>query len=161
MLATVALSLPLFLRSIDNLSRGLDSDIEEFVQHNADAVNILTLLFMDLTPTLFQFFTLIFGYIRNKQEQKGQNIHVISAELSEESVNWYSESNSLKSSVISSPNYFEPPLMDESSHSTSSKMPSRASGRSTNPNLGRLNIHERQSLKEKQSSNTFKQLKKQ
>ena len=66
MLATVALSLPLFLRSIDNLSRGLDSDIEEFVQHNADAVNILTLLFMDLTPTLFQFFTLIFGYIRNK-----------------------------------------------------------------------------------------------
>lgn len=51
--ATIALSLPLLLRSIENLLRGFVPDIEKLADDYADELGIISLLILDIIPTTF------------------------------------------------------------------------------------------------------------
>lgn len=72
-LATIGLSVPTILRGCLNTMRGLlsnSSAISEWVVANEQLYNLLLYLFGSLIPELFQILTLVFGFIRKKNDKK-------------------------------------------------------------------------------------------
>ena len=68
--ACFGLSVPLIARGILDLARALNKDFDLFILYNIAIYSPSFYVLTDLIPLLFQLSSLIFGYIRNKQEKQ-------------------------------------------------------------------------------------------
>ena len=69
-MACFGLSVPLIARGILDLARALNDDFDLFILYNIAIYSPSFYILTDLLPLLFQQSSLIFGYIRNKQEKQ-------------------------------------------------------------------------------------------
>ena len=60
------------LRGAIDTARFIDEDFEKHVNVNEALYNLLLTIAGDLIPIIFQLSTMIFGYIRNKNEKKNR-----------------------------------------------------------------------------------------
>lgn len=67
--ATLGLSLSLLLRGFLDLVR-LDKRVREFLYEHENVFNSILFIFCDIIPICFQLSTLIFGYIRKRNQKK-------------------------------------------------------------------------------------------
>lgn len=68
--ACFGLSVPLIARGILDLTRAFSQDFDFFILYNMAIYSPCFYILTDLLPALFQLSSLIFGYIRNKQEKQ-------------------------------------------------------------------------------------------
>lgn len=69
-LATVGLTVPLFFRGISDTLRFASDDYQDKVTEYEFTYNILDLIFFDLILLLFQLSSMVFGYIRKKNNKQ-------------------------------------------------------------------------------------------
>ena len=99
---TFGLSIPMIIEGAIELII-LDEEARAKLQHNLAAYNAFEFIFCYLMPTIFQLNTLIFGYLRNKEENW---------ENAKLSVETYLTNNSNNSQIDigRKDSYFDPPL---------------------------------------------------
>lgn len=97
---------------IDNM-RFFDSKFSEHVEENENFYNALLLVFCDIIPIGFQLSTMIFGYIRKKNEKKYKAEAERSQNVSENKSDDERSSNTFVSTSNNS-SYFDPPLFNVS-----------------------------------------------
>ena len=111
-LASFGLSLPLMLRAIVDFLRFSVTSIETYINENDEVYNIFVFLFLDCIPLCFQLSTLIFGYIRQRDNKKytlevdgaliGDNTRAYTRE---------SETDAFTNNSSMGQSYFDPPLL--------------------------------------------------
>ena len=111
--ATIGLMCSLLIRAcIDNM-RYFDAAFQNHVETYENIYNGLLLVFCDIIPIGFQLSTMIFGYIRKKNEKKYRSEAERSQNISENK----SDDERSSSAFISTSNnssYFDPPLFNAS-----------------------------------------------
>ena len=67
LIATLVLSVPLYVRGIRNMATGIAGDLPQFKDNKAGALaQVVSFLTSEILPLCFQLFSLVFGYIRRK-----------------------------------------------------------------------------------------------
>lgn len=68
--ATFGLSLPILFRGLVDLLRAYVASVENFANTHDIIFNVIMYFFSDVIPNMLQLSTLIFGYIRRRNEKK-------------------------------------------------------------------------------------------
>lgn len=108
--ATVGLTVPLYFRGISDTLRYFSEWYQDIVTKYELAYNIFDLLFFDLIPILFQLSSMVFGYIRKKNNKKlvlrdqsmSAENHLLSSDF---------EAQSESNLSVNTGSYFDPPLL--------------------------------------------------
>lgn len=106
-LATMALFFSMFLRIFLDLLGTYNENFSKFSYQNVQWYNSIHLIMCDMIPVVFQFSTLVFGYIRRKNNQKMRQENFKDGAF-------YAKPSSSSSvqSTASGSSFFEPPLLD-------------------------------------------------
>ena len=109
-LATIGLMCSLLMRAcVDNL-RYFDASFQEHVESNENFYNAVLLVCCDIIPIGFQLSTLIFGYIRKKNERKYRAESEKAPSALENRSEDDHSSRSYGTSNSNTSSYFDPPL---------------------------------------------------
>ena len=110
--ATVGLTVPLYFRGISDTLRYFSEWYQGIVTEYELAYNIFDLLFFDLIPILLQLSSMVFGYIRKKNNKKlvlrdqnqsmSADNHLLSSDF---------EAQSESNLSVNTGSYFDPPLL--------------------------------------------------
>ena len=149
-IATLGLSIPLLARSLLDFARFIIKPFGKWVYSVQVYYNTVAFFFLDLVPICFQLSTLIFGYIRQRDNKK-YRLEVQKANETGDETGVDSEFES-KKTVSASKNssgkaisYFDPPLLDDRNFNSSQRRKS-VGNNSTQSSQYNLPTEERLSL---------------
>ena len=111
-LACLLLTLPLLFRAIINFSLNRSTSFSNWWSSNFVATQTIYLILTTYIPIVSQMSSLIFGYLRNKQEKMSNNQHVVGMTGGSPDDTESEYTNHLYQSYAASENrgYFDPPI---------------------------------------------------
>jgi hypothetical protein len=115
MIAFSGLFFSMALRGAIDTARFIDEDFEKHVNVNEALYNLLLTIAGDLIPIIFQLSTMIFGYIRNKNEKKNRlevKDQLGNSENRSTEKELTKSDTSMNSSISGNTSYFDPPLLE-------------------------------------------------
>lgn len=154
-MATMGLSLSCFLRGSLDLITFYDEDFKRYLKENEVVYNFMMFFLCDAIPLCFQLSTLIFGYIRRRNDQRYRLIINHSRESNMSGHLNSDLSESIQNSFFQQ-SYFDPPLNKPKSASKSNSSMRLGSEMQNEGQTHILTLHSKESKESKeQKSDKF------